>query len=274
MAGITKKSPKQVGFTIIEVMIFLAVSGLTFLIAATFISGKEAQAEFVTGMRNANNIVNNTINDVANGNYPLPVSYSCSVTSGVPIVTSSSGDHVGCVLIGKVIVPETNSDANRYSIFSVVGCQFVFNGVCSATQGVAPTDLANEGSTVVNFMTQSNNWPGGVSITKLLLVSGANTTNIGAFGIFGGLPQINGGVYVSGSQAANVVVVNNSLISDSSSQIESLVNSSGLSLLNGSYIVMCFSGGNNHKAGIVIGGSNQGGQLTTTLQMENNATQC
>ena len=41
MKGGYKKSPVRNGFTIVEVMIFLAVSGVTFLIAANFINEKQ-----------------------------------------------------------------------------------------------------------------------------------------------------------------------------------------------------------------------------------------
>jgi hypothetical protein len=266
------------GFTIIEVMIFLAVSGATFLIAATFINGKEAQVEFTTGMNSANEVITSLINNVSNGDYPLSAnaSFNCNLSSGYPVISPTNFQNVspGCALIGKVIAPETNNNPYQYSIYSVAGCEF--NG-CTVAQGLLPPrTLSQEHPTVVNSLTQTNSWPNGTSITKLLLINGNDVQTIGAFGIFSSLAQSNGNVLVSGAQPTQVVVINTSQLStDNDSNIAALVNNSSAWLPSGADVVMCFTASNGHKASITIGGLDGGGQLTTTLQMESNeAAQC
>ena len=107
MHGGTTKA-YSVGFTIIEVMIFLTISGLTFVIAASFINGKEAKAEFQQGMNNTNALLQGVINDGTNGNYPAATQSNdkCLLTSGSTgsIELRSSGQDI-CQFVGKVIKP-------------------------------------------------------------------------------------------------------------------------------------------------------------------------
>ena len=280
MAGVKQKTPMRKGFTIIEVMIFLAVSGSTFLIAVSFINGKQAQAEFTTGMNSSNAVIRTMINNVADGDYPqLPTSYlSCTLSSsGTPSISPSSTQQTapGCTMIGKVIAPETNGNSGMYSIYSVVGCQYYVNTSCTTSQGLPPATLSEEQPTVALLINQSNNWPGGLMITKLLQISGTSTQAIGAFGVFSTLPQNSGNVLVSGAQATAAVVINNSqLVNVNNSNITGLVRGSS-ALPSGSYILMCFSDANGHKGSVTIGGVNGGGQLNTTLQMgATTAAQC
>lgn len=55
------------GYTIVEVLIFMAVSGLMFVMAVVFVSGKQANAEFRQGLYVVNSDIRSVINDVANG---------------------------------------------------------------------------------------------------------------------------------------------------------------------------------------------------------------
>ncbi|MGH7234474.1 MAG: type II secretion system protein [Candidatus Saccharimonadales bacterium] len=280
MAGGKQKTPMRKGFTIIEVMIFLAVSGFTFLIAASFINGKEAQAEFTTGMNGANTVLRSLINNVANGDYPLSatVYLNCNLSSGIPVITETMSPIVspGCALIGKVITPETSNNPYKYSIYSVAGCEFYLNNSCTMAQGLPPMTLAEEQPTVVSYLTQAIAWTNAISINKLLLVSGNNTQSIGAFGIFSSLPQSSGNILVSGAQPTQAVIINGSqLATDNDSNMASLVHNSSSWLPSNDYIVMCFTGAGSHKASITVGGLNAGGQLNTTLQMETTeAPQC
>ena len=279
MAGGKQKTPMRKGFTIIEVMIFLAVSGFTFVIAASFINGKEAQAEFTSGMYSANSAIGSLINNVSNGDYPLPAntSFFCNLSTGTPVITQSAGQSFtpGCALIGKVIAPEINNNPYGYRVYSVAGCEFYVNNVCSSTQALPPLTIAEEQPMVVGSLTQTKIWPNGIKIAKLLLINGNSVQNIGAFGIFSSLPQENSNVLVSGTQSTQAVIVNGSQLStNSDSNITSMVHNSLLWLPNTEQIIMCFSGANGHKASIMIGGVS-GGQLNTTLQMESTeATQC
>jgi len=281
MMGRSKIKGYRPGFTIIEVMIFLAVSGVMFLVAASFITDKEAQAEFTQGINAANAEVVTVINNVSNGNYPFPstVGLDCVAdgSSGVTIsVTSSPSTSPNCSFIGEVLQPETNRNPDIYTIYTVAGCLFYSSTIqgCIAAPGDVPMSLGQEKPQVVSAMTKTDNWGGGIQITKMIEVQGSSTNPIGAIGLFSSFPVNNSGVLSSGSQPVSIVVFPSAL-TDSNNQIEAGINSLGASgstggVLNSGYVVMCFEGVGNQKnsvGSLSIGSPNGGLQLTTDLQL-------
>lgn len=263
MWGANKK-PAKAGFTIIEVMIFLAISGLTFLIAASFINGKEAQAEFTQGMNNANATLRNLIDNVGNGNYPFPSNrfINCSLVMGVGgyrlQITPSAHSSIqpGCALIGSLFVPG-GSNSSSYSVSALAGCQFYSGSSCSSTSDTPPSTLAEEQPTIVPEMTQQQNWPGGLNISGIWLVSQtAPAQSIGKLGFYSSLPEVNGSLLQNGAQQVEGVTY--------SSAGASLT--SGSLLSNGEEVVMCFTGlGSNNYGSITIGAQAGGGQLITSV---------
>lgn len=282
------------GFTIIETMIFLAVSGVTFLIAAAFISGKEAQGEYTQGMLNANSFVQSIINNVSDSNYPQPATgkLSClnvSSTNGpnVGIITSGTPHHLGCSLIGEILAPSVNKSPTTYAVFTVAGCQFYsYLEGCQVSGGLPPTTISEYEANVVcavpspqcneQTITKINAWPGGLQINKMLKVDSLSrsVSSIGAIGFFSTPPNQSGGLLESGVQPVQAVYISGSALGQSTLQIANEI--SNVAWLNsGYYIVMCFSGLGGKTGSITIGGANNGGQLTTKVGMGNEvASQC
>ncbi|MGH7238724.1 MAG: type II secretion system protein, partial [Candidatus Saccharimonadales bacterium] len=91
MGKMSQKRTEGRGFTIIEVMIFLAVSGFMFVIAAVFINGKQDNVAFRQGMEAVASTVTNTIDTVANGEYPSLGNFTCNAgVGGQPTFTGGS----------------------------------------------------------------------------------------------------------------------------------------------------------------------------------------
>lgn len=266
----------KTGFTIIEVMVFLAISGFTFLIAATFISGKQAQAEYTQGMNNANAFVKTLINNVEIGNYPLPAreNLSCTLSGGRPSIGISSFSpsplgSAGCAIIGLVLAPQTGSDTTKYTIYTVAGCQY--DG-CSSNGNNPPASFSQEYPISINPMTQSNIWPGALRVISLK-VAGPSARTTGAVGIFGSLPQQSLGILQAGAQQARVVLFPG--LSPQSFKSTDINSGSVSSLPSGDYVILCLQGPNGENGSISIGGANNGGQLTTTEGMgQETASQC
>lgn len=118
------------GFTILEVMIVLAVTAIIFFMSITFIQGKEAYNQFLVAINNVEAQLNEDINNVRDGSYILPNNISCtpgsntsSLTSSSPLVISGSnsqGSNTGCIFVGDAI----KLNSNKMENYIIVGNQF------------------------------------------------------------------------------------------------------------------------------------------------------
>jgi hypothetical protein len=117
-------------------MIFLAVSAFMFVVAAYFIQGKQANAEFNQAMQAINSSMQKVINNVNDNNYP-PINLACSSNGSknqpLTITTATSnqqGTNLGCVFLGEVVqfgVKGTNGQG--YNVYRVAGCEYVDSSV-------------------------------------------------------------------------------------------------------------------------------------------------
>jgi prepilin-type N-terminal cleavage/methylation domain-containing protein len=131
-----KKLKPPLGYTIIEVMIVLAVSGVMFLIAATFINGKQERASFQTGVNEMASQIQDTINQVTDGQYSdIPLNCQGLTAGGVGAAANAGqqvtfpsiallgnpeqGGNSGCVFAGKIFHFSLNNDPSSYEIFSM-----------------------------------------------------------------------------------------------------------------------------------------------------------
>ncbi|HSW85615.1 MAG TPA: prepilin-type N-terminal cleavage/methylation domain-containing protein [Candidatus Saccharimonadales bacterium] len=100
------------GYTIIEVMIVLAISGVMFLIASTFINGKQEKASFAQGVNEMASTIQNVLEQVTDGQYSdIPVNcdyYAPGIgtdtvhQSGASIAHPNQGMNTNCVFLGKM----------------------------------------------------------------------------------------------------------------------------------------------------------------------------
>lgn len=289
MLGGVKKTPgTKTGFTIVEVMIFLAVSGLTFLIAAYYINGKQTQAEFSQGMDSATATIKSLIDDVQDNNYDFPSlqDVECGLANGnkgMPKIGTSPTPvqypNPGCTISGVFLAPETAAGATSYSVIPVAGCQYYSSQSSTCTNDIGdgpPTDLAEESLTPLkDSMTLSNTWPGGIQVSKLYQVDsdGAITQNDnGLIGILGELPQ-SGNIGQSGAQRTALAYVPSTALGNSLADYDSAIISPGAKYILDTHFVICFSGPSGQAASITVGG--QYGGLSVKLGMGQEAyAQC
>ena len=105
-----KDKKHQFGYTIVEVMIVLAVSGMMFVIAANFINGKQQRTSFFQGSNDMANIIQKVIDDVTNGNFS-DVALDCDsagagsvdVRDSSDITADTQGTNPDCVFLGKLV---------------------------------------------------------------------------------------------------------------------------------------------------------------------------
>jgi type II secretory pathway pseudopilin PulG len=147
-----KTFSKSGGYTIVETMIFLAVSGFMFVIAAGFIQNKVTDAQFHQAVQTANHQIDQVIDNVSNGSYPGGSgSFTCIDGPGqadqgylfdgfyeypkFSTTTNNAGTNNGCVFFGEAIQFDANSESdshanvanlngNNFNIYTIVADQY------------------------------------------------------------------------------------------------------------------------------------------------------
>lgn len=119
------------GYTIIEVLIFLAVSGLMFFSALQLIAGQQSKAQFVTAVRDFESRINDIANNVSTGYYVRNKDFTCTVNaSAVPqisLVPVGLGENNQCIYVGTVLKfgDPANGGKEAYTILTMAGARTV-----------------------------------------------------------------------------------------------------------------------------------------------------
>lgn len=175
---------KNRGYTVIEVMIFLAVSGVMFVIAAVFISGKQSAAQFTQGVDELASNLRTLVQEVSNGQYPdIATPYSCTPASPRVNISSASGTAQGtrssCLYLGKIVqFSVQGTGGSGYNVFSIAGQR-----VDSLGNPVATLAAANPGpirNTTDNIeTTQAFTIPQGLYVDSITFTGGASGYGMG-----------------------------------------------------------------------------------------------
>ena len=165
---------RQDGFTVIEVLIVLAVTAGLFVSAALMISGRQNQTAFDQGIRQIESQVQQIINEVSNGYFP-DTDFNCTAGATGPVLTTSSsggqGTKSGCIFVGKAIQFKIHgTDPEQFVIHTLAGLQKNSSGqettglIQALPKSIAPstTEPANPDITTVqkleNGLTTSGMW--------------------------------------------------------------------------------------------------------------------
>jgi type II secretory pathway pseudopilin PulG len=108
------------GYTIIETLIFLAVSAAMFIAAMAFVSGQQNRAEFVNAVRNFEQQLIDVGNDVATGYYSYPSGLTCNADGSNNPQVGATGPN-RCILLGMVLKFGEGGTLNQYSKVTMVG---------------------------------------------------------------------------------------------------------------------------------------------------------
>ncbi len=262
------------GFTIVEVLIVLAITGGLFLIAMVAINGQAQKAEFTQGLRDFHSRIDSVINDVSDGAFPDAAGFACTPNIGStptfdsPGAGGGQGTNKGCIFLGKVIAFSSSPDElNKFKVFTVAGARLnssdheVTNFADAqpvAADISSPNNKAN--------LTDTQIMPFGLQVTMLESIKDGVKTDIEAFGIinsFGSYESIIN--HVSGPDKLVVAPVPTSLLSSGYNPADVKNLKSVLSLdLNPEAIIMCIQqGAGGQQAAIIVG--SQGHQAGTQL---------
>lgn len=265
------------GYTIVETMIFLAVSGIMFLIAANFVSGKQGKTEFRESMDDINTQVQQVINDVSNGFYPSGENFTCSAVGANPptIVAGAGkqGTNKNCTFIGKVIQFGVNgTNGSGFNVYSIAGRQYAPSPPAASPNTDVPINFAQAKPSVIYNLgpplvdvTDKRQLRWAAQATKVTN-AGLATSGIGFFTSFGNYDA--GGSLKSGSQSVVTVTIPGGLNIKEEPDMINAINSgiTDLNVRNSPDILVCFDSGHSQFGTLNIGGSN-GQRLTSRVQI-------
>ena len=115
------------GYTIIEVLIVLAVTSALFVAAITVFSGKQGKTQFLQSMQDLNSKIQSVVSGINVSVFPGAGQYSCTTQSnrpnlGVPVgpgdTTGANGE---CLFLGKGIQADTDTTQGHLYIYTVLG---------------------------------------------------------------------------------------------------------------------------------------------------------
>lgn len=289
------KHKQPLGYTIVEVMIFMAVSSFMFLLSATFISGKQSNVEFRQSMNDVNTQIQQIVNQVANGEYDPLVTYNCDASStsqAPPSITvpftvnaqGSNGGAGGCIFFGKVLQFGVGGVLDTYNTYTIAARQVDFNtgSPVQSFLGALPIVVdSSAGTYSVATLTKNAKLQHGLQFIKALLcptaacTTGTPTGAVGFFGSFGGYTAASAG----GQGAAQSVIIapipsstsnetQAAMVSTMNSNIQTIT--SGIS--GGQFIKLCFV--NGIKYGSVVLGNAGGQRFTTQLYTAGAGSTC
>lgn len=114
----------QTGFTLVEVMLYLAITGLVIMIGLNAVGGRTADVRFTDSMRSLQGFVTAQYGEFVNGVKPPEVgcSYPNTAATEPNLVAGGTSDGT-CILFGKVFVFEDNppGDNTVVKVYNLVG---------------------------------------------------------------------------------------------------------------------------------------------------------
>jgi prepilin-type N-terminal cleavage/methylation domain-containing protein len=272
-----KRGNLSLGYTLVEVMIVLAVTGVLFTSAVVMVQGQTSKTQFSQSINDLDTQIRDTINDVGAGTFPDVGGYSCSAgPSGLTFSTTSSpqGTNTDCTFMGKVIQfgvhsgkcsPGSLTECDRFDTYTIAGRRVKID---QKLQHASPTVLDASGA-IFKDTTQY-----GLSVTKIY--SGA-TADYSSVGFFITADQTSGAAdVVTGSHSVDMVLIPslplgtadnatgaigkiNALSSQTDAVIASVTNPPA-------GVVVCVQGAGGKKGAIIIGATNR--QLTTQVLID------
>ncbi len=265
------------GYTIVEVMIFLAVTGALLASALLIFRGQSGRTEFATGAREMESRMQDIINDVSTGYYAHGANFTCTAGATGPTFSASTdeeGTNQDCIFIGRAPHFDLTGGANvRYNIYTIAGLRQAGLGVskhevedfseAKPRAIVSPVDL-----------TQSEQLPPSMKFGTMFYVKDGLPQQIDAVAFFSSFSKYQNSSLQPGTMSVHVVPLAGGGAGGSSDQatIVSQIADLGLSAApanmdpNGGVVVCFNSSGSNQYAKLTIG--NWRARTTTNMEIK------
>ena len=247
------------GFTIVETLIVLAVTGLLFVSAVLLINGRQNKTQFQTAINNLVQQVQQVINETQSGYYAGSNNFSCTSTAGAVNLAPGNTVNGQCIFVGKVLQFGTRTDPGQLIVYPLVGSRGS-NMAIAATNPVAAYDAANgvDASSVVTM--QNGLTPVGSGGSWGMYYNGTPASQTGAMGFIAGDNSGNfasldssGAGFSSGSQQVSLYAVKNSTPDmDKPSMVSAInVHAPAPNLVPATAVSVCIASGTTNQSGLL-----------------------
>lgn len=270
------------GYTIIETMIFLVITGALLVSALGFLAGQQSRTRFNQSLREMDAQIRNAMNDVESGYFDDRGGFVCTVGPGSLTISpgtnqNTQGTNQACVFMGKVMQfgldnggscsGDVETECTDYALHTVVGRRVV-NG------NMTPTSLQQATLTPIFTSTRSSGSPditeyraipGGLRVNRMYEVQNGTTTIVASVGFLYNLGTT--GISQGGNGTVTIVSTSASSLGDSKDKTFDAIRNLKDQNRNPEQVVICFDEGrpnsNSRIGAIVIGGA--GRELTTEV---------
>ena len=246
------------GYTIVETMIFLAVTGVLLISAMSLMSGRQASVQFSQAVTDAQSRMQDIIGQVATGYVP-PANYKCKVdnpgnAASKPsfdiATTSQQGSSDACVFLGKAVVFNDGDDGGQASIMSIAARRLNSSGrEVSSLAEARPVPISKLSSVDTQPDTTENfTFDFGVHITRIVALDkdGIAIEKYGTILFLSTLPKYQSltSTLASGAQRVSFAGIKNSLTTDDQYQAATKLvafDESGVTINPAGGIVICLA---------------------------------
>lgn len=272
--------PRPGGFTILEVLIVLAVTSVLFVSAAILIAGRQNRTAFEQAVRNIQSQIQAVIDEVVVGHYPNTGNLRCVAGSNGPIITagtSGQGTNGDCIFMGRVIqFGVADTDPEQFKTYTIAGLRIGANGDEVRVKSdafptlVAPslTQPAVPDGTITGILEYG--------LTTRFVEAGNPAVQVGGISIWQSLAVSSGtadSALASGTQATHIGAITGTTLGMTQGQFVAAANASlgTVPLDNADGIRLCFVSGGTDQSGLITIGGNQR-RLDVTLDIKSNRT--
>ncbi len=180
------------GYTVIEVMIVLAVTGILFSAAVLLFHGQQAKTSLSQNLYDLASKLQSYANEVNSGVYSGGQNYSCSISNGKASLAASGsntqGSNYNCLFLGRVV--QLIPDSNIIYVYTVIGNRNVYNGANDTGRTASQLEdtnpqIATSGGSMVLVDTYS--LPGDITISSTKTTSASDGSALDGYGDLVGL---------------------------------------------------------------------------------------
>ncbi len=133
------------GYTIIEVIIVLAISSLLLISATAVFNGQQRETDFSQAVQDLSSKFQSYSAQINAGTFPDSDSYSCAISSGRPVLSTTApgtkGTRESCIFLGRAFQFQQNG--NTLYAYTVVGTRNLYSGVTDTGQPATSITQAN-----------------------------------------------------------------------------------------------------------------------------------